>query len=63
MLRAEAQRLHALESHKLADWPQPSEGGSDSETGEPRFGNGSVNHPPLSKFVQQTLGDLVCTIV
>ena len=41
------------------DGVETSEGGTDSETGETRLGDGRVDDPLLAEAVEETLGDLV----
>src|SRR3546814_3943624 len=57
-------RLHGeIEGHELDDRPQTAEGGTDAKPGEAVLGNRGVDHAPLAEFVEQTLADLVRTLI
>ena len=52
--------LHGkVPGHEFTDRTQTGEGGTDGETGETHFGDGSVDDSAFSKLVEQTLGDLI----
>src|SRR3546814_5640989 len=57
-------RLHReVEGHEFDDRPQPAHRGAGAEARKAIFGDRRINDALRSKFVEQTLGDLVGALI